>query len=176
MQKRLSCVLLLLVALCATTSAQDGSGFSLRGEPAVLFPFPSTLSAQRFSIGFQGAAIGDYVIPALPFASIAAAIDYALMPYVGGGNLQTIGASAGGGLRLRFLQSMSATVWARGGFSLGIIRVRSTGNSINLKAVKDPKTLELVLKGPAIQMGREVRKCFEAYDLFVAAPIVELKG
>ena len=120
MNRTLAVACALLVACAATACAQDGSGFTLALEPAVLFPMPGTPSSQNFSMGAQGSITMDYVPPALPFLLFGGSVDYGYAPSTYG-TLNTLGVSAGIGLRLRILSTFSAIAYGRGGYLLGML-------------------------------------------------------
>src|SRR5271157_3665518 len=111
----------LLVVLATAASAQDGSGFSLTVEPAVLIPMPGTPSAQSFSTGAQGSINMDYVPPSLSFLLLGGSFDYGYVPSTYG-TLNTLGISAGIGVRLRILPTLSAIAYGRGGYLVGMLR------------------------------------------------------
>lgn len=127
MRKTMLIACVLATLLVVTVQAQDGSGFSLRADPVLIFPLPSSPSAQRFDMGYQGSVLADYVLPSLPYVSVAGAFDYTYIPRTGGDRLLAIGGSAGAGLRLRILQPLSITMWSRGGYALGMLGTASAG-------------------------------------------------
>ncbi len=121
---------LLFAGLCTHAIAQDGSGFALSLDPAVTFPFPSTPSASSYATGFQASFGGDYVFPELPFLSVGGSFDFGYAPGPSGQQwaLTTLGLSAGPGLRLRLLPTLSANLFGRAGYLLGSLGQVSAPN------------------------------------------------
>ncbi len=120
MKTRVSLVFTVLIALGGIAGAQDGSGFSLTVEPAVMIPFPGTPSAARYTLGGQASVNADYVFPGIPFLLVGGGFDYMLAPSEVG-FMNTIGLNAGAGFRLRILPTLSAVVYGRGGYTFGML-------------------------------------------------------
>jgi hypothetical protein len=127
MPRKVLLVLLLLAGLCLPAAAQDGSGFALSLDPAVSIPFPSTPSASSYSLGFQGSINADYVFPGAPFLVAGGSFDFGYSPGPDW-SLTTIGLSAGPGVRIRLLPTVSATLYGRGGYLFGMLGQASTPN------------------------------------------------
>ncbi len=118
---------LILIGLSMSAAAQDGSGFTLSLDPAVTFPFPGSASASSFSTGFQGSVNADYVFPSIPYLIVGGSFDYGYAPgttWV----LSSLGLSAGPGLRLRLLPTLSAILYGRGGYMFGMLGQASAAN------------------------------------------------
>jgi hypothetical protein len=129
MPRKVLLVLLTLAGFCLPAAAQDGSGFALSLDPAVSIPFPSTPSASSYSLGFQGSINADYVFPGAPFLLVGASFDYGYTPGSGSSwTLTTLGVSAGPGVRIRLLPTLSATLYGRGGYLFGMLGQASTPN------------------------------------------------
>ncbi len=127
MSRKALLTVLILIGLSMSAAAQDGSGFTLSLDPAVTFPFPGTASASSFSTGFQGSINADYVFPSLPYLIVGGSFDYGYAPgttWV----LNSIGLSAGPGLRLRLLPTLSAILYGRGGYMFGMLGQASAPN------------------------------------------------
>jgi tetratricopeptide (TPR) repeat protein len=119
--------LVVLMGLCVSAAAQDGSGFALSVDPAITIPFPGTPSATSYSLGFQGSINADYVFPQLPLLMFGGSFDYGYAPG-STWTLTSLGLSAGPGVRLRLLPNLSATLYGRGGYLFGMLGQASATN------------------------------------------------
>jgi tetratricopeptide (TPR) repeat protein len=119
--------LVMMAAFCAVAAAQDGSGFALSLDPAITIPLPNSPSAQSYSVGFLGSLNADYVFPSLPYLVVGGSFDYGLTPGPSW-TLTTLGLSAGPGLRIRILPSLSATFYGHGGYMFGTLGQATASN------------------------------------------------
>ena len=121
MSKKFSILLLASCAYAGMAAAQSGTGFSLFVDPTLLVPMPGTGSELRYDLGVMASLGADWVPSGLPFLAFKGAIDYSQVPFTTDQALQSIGASAGVGVRLGITNALSLGMAGRGGLGYGML-------------------------------------------------------